>query len=171
MKFKKAVCVDRTGIDEFVMDKMLECSEELVIYQDFPADEAQIMERIKEADGVFVSWNTKITGEILEKCPCLKYVGMCCSLYDEASANVDIAAARKLGIEVKGVRDYGDDGVVEYIISELINLLLGSRGLYFGNESMELKTVSLGIVGLGAVGKRLAKAAEFFGMHISYVHF
>ena len=46
-------------------------------------------------------------------------------LYDEKSANVDIETARNLGIEVKGVRDYGDEGTVEFIFAELITLFKG----------------------------------------------
>jgi len=48
---------------------------------------------------------------------------MCCSLYDEDSANVDIKIAKLNNIEVRGVRDYGDEGLIEFIISELIRLL------------------------------------------------
>ncbi len=36
----------------------------------------------------------------------LKYIGMCCSLYDENSANVDIITAGKNNISVKGINDY-----------------------------------------------------------------
>lgn len=60
-------------------------------------------------------------------CPNLRYIGMCCSLYEEKSANVDIAAAREKGIVVTGVKDYGDEGVVEYVISELVRYLHGLR--------------------------------------------
>jgi lactate dehydrogenase-like 2-hydroxyacid dehydrogenase len=74
---------------------------------------------------VLVSWNTQIRAGVLRASPRLAYVGMCCSLYDERSANVDIEAARDLGITVRGVRDYGDEGVVEFIFAELIGLFKG----------------------------------------------
>jgi lactate dehydrogenase-like 2-hydroxyacid dehydrogenase len=50
---------------------------------------------------------------------------VCCSLYDEKSANVDITAARELGIIVFGVKDYRDEGMAEYVICQLISLLKG----------------------------------------------
>lgn len=50
---------------------------------------------------------------------------MCCSLYSEESANVDIAYAREKNIRVLGIRDYGDRGVVEYVLHELTGLLHG----------------------------------------------
>ncbi len=166
--FKKIVCVDHTGIDEFVEADLKSCCEELVIYQDFPQDEEEIVFRMQGADAVFVSWNTRITADILVRCKDLNYVGMCCSLYDEKSANVDIAKARELGIEVRGVRDYGDDGVVEFIISELVQLALGTNGIYLNEEPEELKSLHLGIIGMGAVGRKLADAAAYFGMQVSY---
>ncbi len=50
---------------------------------------------------------------------------MCCSLYDDESSNVAVKFARGQGIVVKGIRDYGDPGVVEFIVSELVRLLHG----------------------------------------------
>ena len=47
---------------------------------------------------------------------------MCCSLYSEESANVDIAFARSKGITVLGIRDYGDRGVVSEYFMDLIFL-------------------------------------------------
>jgi phosphoglycerate dehydrogenase-like enzyme len=65
---------------------------------------------------VLLSSNARIDREVLLACPDLRYVGMCCSLYSEESANVDIPCARERGILVKGIRDYGDRGVVEYVL-------------------------------------------------------
>ena len=58
------------------------------------ADDDEIVRRIGDADGVLVSYTSRIGREVLERCPQVRYVGMCCSLYSEASANVDIAYAR-----------------------------------------------------------------------------
>ena len=63
--------------------------------------------------------------QVFEACPNIRYVGMCCSLYSKESANVDIAWAEQHGITVTGIRDYGDRGVVEFVLSELIRFLHG----------------------------------------------
>ena len=68
-------------------------------------------------------------------------------LYDEKSANVDIETARNLGIEVKGVRDYGDEGTVEFIFAELITLFKGLGKNKWRNEATELKNKRIGIIG------------------------
>jgi lactate dehydrogenase-like 2-hydroxyacid dehydrogenase len=98
----------------------------------------------------------------------LKFIAMCCSLYDENSANVDIAAARKLGIQVKGVKDYGDEGTIEFIFAQLIFLFKGLGKHKWKSEAIELTNKSIGIIGLGTLGQMVAKTAMHFGMVVFY---
>ena len=53
-------------------------------------------------------------------------------MYSPESANVDIRYAEANGITVTGIRDYGDEGVVEYVVSEVVRLFHG-----FGVEAWE----------------------------------
>ena len=76
--------------------------------------------------------------------------------------------ANERGITVTGIRDYGDEGVVEYVVSELVRCLHG-----FGQESWEelpreITGLKVGIVGLGKSGGMIADALKFFGADISY---
>lgn len=100
--FQKTVVVDNTGMNEWAKKRLGELSEEVVFYDDFPMDSDEITERVKDADCLMVSYCTLITRQILEKCPKLKYIGMCCTLYNEKSANVDVAYARERGMVVPG---------------------------------------------------------------------
>ena len=80
----------------------------------------------------------------------------------------DIRYANERGITVTGIRDYGDEGVVEYVVSELVRCLHG-----FGQESWEelpreITGLKVGIVGLGKSGGMIADALKFFGADISY---
>lgn len=168
MKFKKIVSIDDTGLVEPVKEKLKELAGEVVFYNDFPTSKAEITSRISDADCVLVSWNTRIDREIIESCPNIKYIGMCCSLIDESSANVDIPAARERGITVLGVRDYGDEGVIEFIISELIRLFHGYGEHQWKEDIQELTNQKLGIIGLGTVGGMLAERALCFGMEVFY---
>ena len=95
------------------------------LYRDIPADDEEIVRRIGDADAALLSYTSRMGKNVIERCPNLKYIGMCCSLYSEESANVDIAYARQHGIKVLGIRDYGDKGVVEYVLHELTGLLHG----------------------------------------------
>lgn len=168
MHFKKIVSVDSTGITETERERLRAISEEVVFYDDYPTDNAQILQRICDADAVLVSWNTLLPGHILKQCPKLKYIGMCCSLLNEKSANVDIATARKLGITVSGVRDYGDEGMAEYIICQLIYLLKGLGRHQWKEDQLELTGQKLGLIGIGATAKMVADRATAFGMQIFY---
>ncbi len=59
--------------------------------------------RIGDADAVLLS-HTPHGQEVIAQCPNIRYIGMCCSLYSEESANVDIAYARTRGIQVRRLR-------------------------------------------------------------------
>lgn len=168
MKFNKIVSVDNTGLVESVKEKIYQLADEVVLYDDFPKNNTEIIGRIDNADCVLVSWNTPIDREVIEKCKSIKYIGMCCSLYDEKSANVDINTARNHGIKVLGVRDYGDEGVVEFILSELVRLLHGFGPHQWKEEPLELTNQKLGIIGLGTLGSMLAQKATSFGMEVFY---
>ena len=81
---------------------------------------------------------------------------------------MDIAAARERGITVLGIRDYGDEGVVEYVISELVRLLHGFGGKQWRHKAYELGGQKVGIVGLGRTGRMIADALRFFGAEVYY---
>ena len=165
---KKIVLIDRTGIDEFVLNELERLSEQVVVYDDDPQTTEEILSRAKGAEVIMVSWRTKLTGDIINKLPHLKYVGMCCSLYDAASANVDIIQCQTQGIDVKGCYHYGDQGVSEYILGELIRLFSGTGDNMYKDEPIELEGIKLGIIGLGAVGELVARSGVFFDMQVSY---
>ncbi len=167
--FRKIVVVDKTGLQNWAVEALNKYAKEPVkVYKDFPRSDEEIIDRIKEADGVFVSWHTQLNAAVLNKAKNLKYVGMCCSLYDSSSANVAIDYATKNGITVTGIRDYGDNGLVEYVISELIRLLKGIGEQQWKVEPVELTNRKIGIIGLGTTGKILAKTLQVFGAKVSY---
>ncbi|WP_291583033.1 D-isomer specific 2-hydroxyacid dehydrogenase family protein [Clostridium sp. UBA6640] len=169
MKFNKIVCIDKTGLEPWAIEELKKYSKKTIeVFDDYPQNDSEIIQRIKGADCVLVSWNTQISKEVIERCSQIKYIGMCCSLYNEDSANVDIKTARVNNIEVRGVRDYGDEGVVEFIISELIRLLKGLGEYQWRNEPVELMQRKIGIIGMGTTGRMLAKIASAFGMKVYY---
>ena len=168
LKFKSIVSIDNTGLVEPIKSKIYNMADKVTYYNDYPQSNSEIISRIGDADCVLVSWNTPIDKEVIDSCPNISYIGMCCSLIDEDSANVDIKAARERGIIVLGVRDYGDEGVVEYVISELVRLLHGFGQHQWKEENLELTNQKLGIIGMGTLGKMLAKTALGFGMKVFY---
>jgi lactate dehydrogenase-like 2-hydroxyacid dehydrogenase len=169
MKFKKIVLVDDCRLDEKAIEKIALMSDEKIdVYHDYPETVDEINRRIQHAECILVSSKTKIDASILQTNTSLKYIGMCCSLYDERSANVDIQTAHLLGIAVKGVKDYGDEGTVEFIFAQLICLFKGIGAYQWRLGGTELKNKSIGIIGLGTLGQMVAKTAIHFGMQVFY---
>lgn len=173
--FKKLVGIEPLDLIPSAELKLQEFAQEVVLFRDIPKDDQQIIERISNADAVLLSYTSTLDKKILEKCPNIVYIGMCCSLYSPETANVDIHYANERGIKVTGIRDYGDEGVVEYVVSELVRCLHG-----FGTDKngqpekpwdgvpREITGLKVGIVGLGTSGGMIADALKFFGAEISY---
>lgn len=167
--FKQIVIIDKTGLQNWAIEKLSKYSENLIkIYDDIPTSEEEAAKRIEDADCVFVSWSTQLTAKVLSAAKDLKYVGMCCSLYDKKSTNVDIDYADKNGITVKGIRDYGDEGLAEYIIAELIRLIKGIGKQQWKEDAVELTGRKVGIIGMGTTGKMLADRLQAFGAKVYY---
>ena len=120
--FHKIVAIEPVNLVPSAEKALHSFAEEVIMYRDIPSDDDMIVSRISDADAVLVSYTSHIGRKVMEKCPNIRYIGMCCSLYSPESANVDIQYASSRGITVTGIRDYGDEGVVEYIISELVQI-------------------------------------------------
>lgn len=166
--FKKLVAIEPVSLIPAAEKKLNEYAEEVVMYDDIPATDEEIAKRIGDADAVLLSYTSRLEKPALEKCPDVKYIGMCCSLYSPESANVDIRYAGQRGITVTGIRDYGDEGVVEYVVSELVRLLHGFGQEPWDGMAREITGLKVGVVGLGKSGGMIADAMKFFGADISY---
>lgn len=175
MIFKKLVAIEPLNLIPSAEKELESFAENIITYHDIPSSVDEMVKRIGDADAVLLSYTSTLGQEALEQCPNIKYIGMCCSLYSPESANVAISYANSRGITVTGIRDYGDEGVVEYVISELIRCLHG-----FGNNPdgtprkpwsdtpREITGLKVGIIGLGKSGGMIADALQFFGAELSY---
>lgn len=167
-RFKKMIAIEPTKLLPEWDEQLKNYADESTFYPDIPDTTEEIIRRIGDADCVMLSFTSYINKEVLDACPNIRYIGMCCSLYSPESANVDILTAEKKGIVVTGIRDYGDEGVREYVISELVRLLQGRGEAMWKDEPMELTGVKIGIVGMGTVGSLVAEALNFFGADVAY---
>ena len=120
-----------------------------------------------------------ITRELMENSPQLKYIGCTATCYN----NIDVEAAADLGIAVTNIPAYSTDAVAQHTIALMLELSnhVGLHnasvqdGQWSDNEyfcywkkSVTLLTgKSLGIIGYGAIGKRVAQIARALGMEIN----
>jgi lactate dehydrogenase-like 2-hydroxyacid dehydrogenase len=167
-KFNKIVAIEPVSLIPEYEEKLKTLADEVVMYGDIPTDDDVIANRIGDADCVLLSYTSRLTADAMAKCPNIKYVGMCCSLYSPESANVDIRYAEAHGIKVTGIRDYGDEGVVEYVVSELVRCLHGFGQPSWETMPREITGLKVGVVGLGKSGGMIADAMKFFGAEIAY---
>lgn len=168
MKFKKMVIIEPVALVPSGIQRLQEFADEVIAYDTIPANNDEILKRIDDADAVLISFTSRLEKEVIDQAPNIRYIGMCCSLYSEESANVDIAFARTKGIQVTGIRDYGDKGVVEYVIFQLVKLLHGYDCPCWDGKPLEITGLNVGIIGLGTSGAMIAEALQFLGANISY---
>lgn len=166
--FRKLVATEPVSLIPSAEKKLYSLAEEVVMYNDVPQDHDEIARRVGDADAVLLSYTSRLERPALEQCPNVKYIGMCCSLYSPESANVDIRYAESRGITVTGIRDYGDEGVVEYVVSELVRCFHGFGQPSWEELPREITGLKVGVVGLGKSGGMIADAMKFFGAEISY---
>ncbi|MDU1904124.1 MAG: NAD(P)-dependent oxidoreductase [Dysgonomonas sp.] len=166
--FRKLVAIEPVSLIPSAEKELHSFAREVVMYNDIPTGDNEIIARIADADAVLLSYTSQINKSVLEECPNVKYIGMCCSLYSPESANVDIRYANERGITVTGIRDYGDEGVVEYIVSELVRCLHGFGQEPWDEMPREITGLKVGILGLGKSGGMIADAMKFFGAEIAY---
>ena len=166
--FRKLVIIEPINMLDCHKEKLKDIALEVIEYNTLPKDDDEIIRRIGDSDAVLLSYTSSINSYVLDNVKNVKYIGMCCSLYSVESANVDIVKAESLGITVKGIRDYGDAGVAEYIIHELVEFLGGYKQYYWDNIPHEITGLKCGIIGLGTSGTLIAKTLKFFNAEVSY---
>ncbi len=148
---------------------------DLTVYDRTPAD--KVLERAKDADIVLTN-KTPLPGEIIENLSDLKLTGVLATGYNI----VDIAAASRRGIPVVNVPEYSTDTVAQFVFALLLELChrVGRHsesvlaGDWFRSEDfmftlspqVELAGLTLGIVGYGRIGARVAQIADAFGMKV-----
>lgn len=128
--------------------------------------------RIKDADGVIVRSATHITAELMDAAPNLRVIGRAGVGVD----NIDVAAATGRGIVVMNAPDGNTITTAEHTIALLVSLARNVPQAHAKLQSgvwdkkahvgVELNRKTLGVIGLGRIGKHVAAVARGFGMNI-----
>lgn len=152
---------------------------EVVIHEN-TASEDQVIERLQDADiAIADCYNAPLNKKVLESTTSLKLLAINSTGYDL----VDTEAAAAQGIKVANVPGFSTEAVAEQVFALLLAL---SRKIPAGNAAMrkapfqidpasqtersylgfDLKHKTLGIIGLGSIGQRVAEIAHGFGMKV-----
>ncbi len=139
-------------------------------------------ERIGRIRGhnVVITNKVVIDSGVMDACPELKLI----CIVATGMNNVDLACAAEKGISVRNVAGYSTESVTQCTFAMLFYLLNKSRyyddyvrsGQYaasplfthLGREFWELSGKVVGVIGMGAIGKRVAQVATAFGANVVY---
>lgn len=145
------------------------------IHDRLPAD--QVVTRAGDAELVLTN-KVPLSADTIRQLPKLKYIGVLATGYNI----VDVAAAKQRGIVVTNVPAYSTASVAQLTFALLLELThhVGLHAqtvrdgkwtrsadfCYWERPLLELSGLTMGLIGLGAVGKAVAHIAKAFGMHV-----
>src|SRR5262249_28823189 len=127
--------------------------------------------RIANADVLInVRAYTALDADALEHAPTLKMI----SILGTGTDNVDLAAARAQGVTVTNTPAVGAPSVAELTLGLMLAVTKAiplsnqrvKQGVWQHVEGSELEGKTLGLLGLGAIGSRVARMARGLGMHL-----
>ena len=137
----------------------------------------KVVERSRDAE-ILLTNKVVIGRETIAALPKLRYVGVLATGYNV----VDVDAAREHGVPVTNVPAYSTDSVVQMTLSHILNITgrvahyarLNREGRWSGNPDFcywdtpltELSGKTIGIVGLGNIGMKVASMARCLGMDV-----
>lgn len=143
-------------------------------YLDHALDKDDLIEKIKDVHFIGIRSRTQLTHEVLEKAEKLIAIGCFCI----GTNQVDLNAARELGIPVFNAPYSNTRSVAELVMAETIMLYRGipeknaivHRGGWgkSAKNSHEVRGKTIGIVGYGSIGSQLSVLAENLGMKVIY---
>jgi len=140
-------------------------------YATLPGSEDVLVERIRDFDTVInIRSSTKFTARVFADCPRLKML----SIWGTGTDNVDLASARQFGVTVTNTPGVAAISIAEHAL--MLTLAVARRvvplhqrvasGEWPRGQSMQLRGKTLGIIGLGAIGRQFAKLGEAVGMRV-----
>ncbi len=142
---------------------------EVVLHHDEP-DEATVVDRVRDADVVLLS--THLSDAALRaaapRTRLIAFTGTGVASY------VDLPLARELGITVTNVTGYGDRAVAEHALALLLAAARGipaadtavRSGDWTGFPGRELEGATVGVLGLGGIGRTFARLVRALGMSV-----
>ena len=139
----------------------------------------QTIERAKDAD-IIITSKVILSREVLQQLPKLKLIAITAT----GTNNVDLDAAKELGVAVKNVTGYSATTVPEHVLGMIFALKHSLAGwqrdqitekwteskqfCYFDYPITDVKGSTLGVFGKGCLGTEVGRLAELLGMKVLY---
>jgi glycerate dehydrogenase len=139
----------------------------------------EVFARIEDAEAVITN-KVLIDKQLITRLPKLKYIGVTATGYNV----VDVQAANDHNVAVTNIPAYSTDSVAQLVFSHILNFVnrveLHSNSTrsgewttnpdfaYWKTPQTELSGKTLGIIGMGRIGRRVAEIAKAFGMKVIF---
>lgn len=173
---KKIVFLDEYSIAGRSLQKITSQGE--YIAYDFTKKE-EVVERLKGAD-IAITNKVVIDGEAMRQLPDLKLICIAAT----GMNNVDLETAKELGIKVKNAVGYSTTSVAETTLASALALARNivyfdeyfhdgryakaERAFCYDRFTFELRGKRWGIIGMGNIGREVARLASAFGCEVRY---
>jgi D-3-phosphoglycerate dehydrogenase / 2-oxoglutarate reductase len=134
-------------------------------------EEAELVRRVRDADVVLsLRAYSRFSERVLAECPSLRLI----SIWGTGTDNVDLDACRARGITVTNTPGVNANAVAEHALGLMLAITRripamdrGVRGGQWPRALLvQLEGKTLGVIGLGAIGRRVASLAVAFGMNV-----
>ena len=169
----KIVLLESLGIPESLLEELtapLKAAGHDFVAYERTTDETKLIEECRDADVLMLA-NMPLPGSVINACKHLKYINIAFTGVD----HVDMAAAKAKGLAVSNAAGYATQAVAELTIGQMISLLRnvnatenqcrrnGTKNGLVGNE---LGGLTVGVIGTGAIGQRVAQLCGAFGCKV-----
>ena len=158
------------GKNETALERLRAFTDDLVFNSTGkPLQEADLIPLLRDCDG-YIAGLDSVTEAVLAACPRLKVI----SRYGAGVDRVDLAAAKARNIAVTNTPGANSEAVGELALTLMLSVARQvpyldrstKEGGWLRTTGMELKGKTLGIMGLGSIGKVLARSAQGLDMTV-----
>ena len=161
--------LSRTVLEEHFRS-LVDAGHRITYYDDRPSSIAETIRRLEGVDGAVIT-NLPFPREVIEAAHSLRFL----SVAFTGVNHIDLDACRERGIGVSNAAGFSNESVAELTVAVVISLLrsvvpgdaaLRSGGTNAGLFGRELHGKTVGVIGTGAIGRRVATILSAFGVRL-----
>lgn len=144
---------------------------DLRYFDTLPASAEDLIERLRDVEvAINIRSSSMFTEDIFERCPHLRLI----SVWGTGTDNVDLPAAKRHRVAVTNTPDVSAFSVAEHALALMLAVArtlpaqdaATRSGTWPRGQGVELRGKTLGILGLGAIGRRFAQLGAAIGMRV-----
>lgn len=164
-------------LPEEALNRILSYCDARIWKGDLPPSRTELLENIKDVEGLLCLLTDKIDAELMFNAPKLKVISNLAVGFD----NIDLVEARKRGIQVGNTPGVLTETTADFAFALMMasarRLVEGDRSVRAGSWKTwrpliflghDIFSSTLGIIGMGRIGSALARRAKGFNMKVVY---